>query len=51
VIVAEIEKHRYLPGSHVWWDVAAAEVSGHAETQELRKQYESDRGNLQRFYY
>src|SRR5207237_3413823 len=25
VIVAEIEKHRYLPGSGAWWDVAPAE--------------------------
>ena len=26
-IVAEVEKHRILPGGGVWWDVAPAEVS------------------------
>ena len=51
VIVAETEPHRYGPGSEVWWDVAAAEVSARSETQELRKAYESDRADLQRFHY
>ncbi len=51
VIVAEIEKHRYLPGSGVWWDVAAAEVTNDPVTQELRHAYEEDRKKLQRFYY
>jgi 3D-(3,5/4)-trihydroxycyclohexane-1,2-dione acylhydrolase (decyclizing) len=51
VIVAEIEKHRFVPGSDVWWDVAPAEANGHSETRELRKQYEADRKKLQRFYY
>ena len=27
VIVAEVEKHRFLPGGGTWWDVAPAEVS------------------------
>ena len=31
VIVAEVEKHRFLPGGGVWWDVAPAEVSQDAE--------------------
>ena len=33
----EIEKHRYGPPSDVWWDVAAAEVSGDSVTQEARR--------------
>lgn len=51
VIVAEVEKHRYLPASGTWWDVAVAEVSADPVTQELRAQYERDRESLQRFYY
>ncbi len=51
VIVVEIEKHRYLPDSGIWWDVAAAEVTNDGVTQELRQQYEQDRERLQRLYY
>jgi 3D-(3,5/4)-trihydroxycyclohexane-1,2-dione acylhydrolase (decyclizing) len=51
VIVAEVEPHRYLPGSGAWWDVAPAEVSDDPITRELRAQYERDRASLQRFYY
>jgi 3D-(3,5/4)-trihydroxycyclohexane-1,2-dione acylhydrolase (decyclizing) len=51
VIVVEVEKHRYLPGSGVWWDVAAAEVTQDPVTQELRQAYEEERARLQRFYY
>jgi 3D-(3,5/4)-trihydroxycyclohexane-1,2-dione acylhydrolase (decyclizing) len=51
VIVAEIEKHRYLPGGGIWWDVASAEVSNDGVTQELRAAYEEERARLQRFYY
>jgi 3D-(3,5/4)-trihydroxycyclohexane-1,2-dione acylhydrolase (decyclizing) len=51
VIVVEVEKHRYLPGSGIWWDVAAAEVTEDPVTQELRRAYEEDRAKLQRFYY
>ncbi len=51
VIVVEIEKHRYLPDSGIWWDVAAAEVTDDGVTQELRQQYEQDRAKLQKFYY
>jgi 3D-(3,5/4)-trihydroxycyclohexane-1,2-dione acylhydrolase (decyclizing) len=51
VIVAEVEPHRYLPGSGAWWDVAPAEVSNDPVTRELREQYERDRDSLQRFYY
>jgi 3D-(3,5/4)-trihydroxycyclohexane-1,2-dione acylhydrolase (decyclizing) len=51
VIVAKVEKHRYLPGSGIWWDVAPAETSGDGVTQELRATYEEDRARLQRFYY
>jgi len=51
VIVVEVEKHRYSPGSNMWWDVAAAEVSAHGETQQLRKEYQEQRDQLQRFYY
>jgi 3D-(3,5/4)-trihydroxycyclohexane-1,2-dione acylhydrolase (decyclizing) len=51
VIVAEIEKHRYLPGSGAWWDVAPAEVTNDPITKELRAEYEENRKTLQRFYY
>src|SRR5207245_11069771 len=51
VIVAEIEKHRYLPGSGAWWDVAPAEVSHHPVTRDLRAQSEQHRTTLQRFHY
>ena len=51
VIVCEVEKHRYVPGSETWWDVAPAEVSRSEVTQTLRSQYERDRAELQRFHY
>ena len=51
VIVVEVEKHRYLPGSGVWWDVAVAEATEDPVTQELRRAYEEERSRLQRFYY
>ena len=51
VIVCETEPHRYLPDAGVWWDVAPAEISGLAEVQERRAEYERDRAALQRFYY
>jgi 3D-(3,5/4)-trihydroxycyclohexane-1,2-dione acylhydrolase (decyclizing) len=50
VIVAEIEKHRFLPGGGIWWDVAPAEVSQDPKTRELRAQYEQDRLRLQRLH-
>jgi 3D-(3,5/4)-trihydroxycyclohexane-1,2-dione acylhydrolase (decyclizing) len=51
VIVVEVEKHRYLPGSGAWWDVAPAEVSNDPVTQELRQEYEENREKLQRYHY
>ena len=51
VIVAPTEPHHYAPGSEMWWDVAPAEVSGDAKTQELRKAYEESRRQRQRFHY
>ncbi len=50
VIVAETEKHRYLPGSGTWWDVAAAETTEDPVTAQLRTEYEAGR-KQQRFYY
>ncbi|HEV3260698.1 MAG TPA: 3D-(3,5/4)-trihydroxycyclohexane-1,2-dione acylhydrolase (decyclizing) [Gemmataceae bacterium] len=50
-IVVETEKHRYLPGGGVWWDVAVAEVSKDPATQRLRAEYEQDRDRRQRFHY
>ena len=50
VIVAETEKHRYLPSSDVWWDVAPPEVTDDPVTQERRANYEEERKRLQRFY-
>jgi 3D-(3,5/4)-trihydroxycyclohexane-1,2-dione acylhydrolase (decyclizing) len=49
--VAETAPHRYGPSSDVWWDVAPAEVTNDAETQEARKAYEADRQKSQRFHY
>lgn len=51
VIVADIEKHRFLPPSGMWWDVEVAEVSSKHEVQDLRANYERDRRNLQKFLY
>ena len=51
VIVCETEKHRYAPGSNVWWDVAPAEATRDPVTRQIRKEYESDRDRLQRFFY
>ena len=51
LIEVEVEKHRYGPGSEVWWDVASAEVSADEETQALRQAYEAERTELQRFHY
>jgi len=51
VIVAETEKYHFTPGSDVWWDIAAAEVSHDPETEKARAAYESSRNKLQRFYY
>jgi 3D-(3,5/4)-trihydroxycyclohexane-1,2-dione acylhydrolase (decyclizing) len=51
VIVVETEKHRYVPSSGVWWDVAPAEVTQDPVTKELRKEYEEGRKKKQRFYY
>lgn len=50
VIVAETEPYRRLPGSDVWWDIPAAEVTGDPVTQELRAAYEEAR-QRQRLYY
>lgn len=50
-IVITTERHRYGPGSEVWWDVAPAEASNDAETRQARTEYEADRSRLQRFYY
>jgi 3D-(3,5/4)-trihydroxycyclohexane-1,2-dione acylhydrolase (decyclizing) len=50
VLVVETEKYRFPPGSEVWWDVEPAEATQDAKTQELRRQYEKDRAESQRFY-
>ena len=51
VIVAEVEKHRVLPGGGCWWDVAPAEVSQDQKTRELRAEYERDKARFQRLHY
>ena len=51
VIVAEVEKHRVLPGGGCWWDVAPAEVSQDQKTRELRAEYERDQARFQRLHY
>jgi 3D-(3,5/4)-trihydroxycyclohexane-1,2-dione acylhydrolase (decyclizing) len=50
-IVVETEPRRYLSGGDMWWDVAAAEVSGVAATRKLREEYVKGRDKLQRFHY
>ncbi|MBI3734339.1 MAG: 3D-(3,5/4)-trihydroxycyclohexane-1,2-dione acylhydrolase (decyclizing), partial [Chloroflexi bacterium] len=50
VIVVEVEKHRYLPGAGVWWDVASAEATRDPVTRKLRHQYERERARRQRYY-
>ena len=49
VLVVEVERHRFLPGSGAWWDAAPPEVSDDERTRELRAQYETARRD-QRFY-
>ncbi len=51
VIVVEVEKHRYLPDSGIWWDIAVSEATNDPVTRRLREEYEEDRDNLQRYYY
>lgn len=51
VIVCETEKHRYLPPSGVWWDIASAEATNDPMTRKLREGYEAERRSVQRFYY
>ncbi|MFO1019466.1 MAG: 3D-(3,5/4)-trihydroxycyclohexane-1,2-dione acylhydrolase (decyclizing) [Planctomycetales bacterium] len=51
VIVVETEKHRFLPGGGVWWDVAPAEVCTDETTRQLRADYESDKKRLQKYHY
>ena len=50
VIVAETHPDRFLPGSDVWWDIAAAQVSDDPETQARRTVYEQEQQE-QRFHY
>jgi 3D-(3,5/4)-trihydroxycyclohexane-1,2-dione acylhydrolase (decyclizing) len=50
-IVVEIEPHRYLPGSEVWWDIEPPEATNDPVPQKLRAQYEDERERLQRLYY
>lgn len=50
VIVVEVEKHRFASGGGAWWDAAPAEVSTSKKTQALRKEFEKDRDELQRFH-
>jgi 3D-(3,5/4)-trihydroxycyclohexane-1,2-dione acylhydrolase (decyclizing) len=51
VIVAETEKHKFIPGSGIWWDVAVAESTNDPVTNKLREEYEEGRKKLQRLYY
>ena len=51
VIVAETEKHHYLPDSGVWWDISSAEISNDPVTQERRAAWEKVQKQLQRFHY
>lgn len=51
VIVVETEKHRFLPGGGVWWDVAPAEVCADETTRQLRTDYEADKKRLQKYHY
>jgi 3D-(3,5/4)-trihydroxycyclohexane-1,2-dione acylhydrolase (decyclizing) len=42
-IVVEVERHRFLPSSEAFWDVAPPAVSDDAQTAQLRADYESAR--------
>lgn len=50
VVVAEVEKHRMLPGSGGWIDFEVAQASQDPVTQKLRQEYEAER-QKQRFHY
>lgn len=50
VIVAEVEPHRYVPGSGIYWEVPPVEIAGDKETMQLRSQY-NEIIQEQRFYY
>lgn len=50
VIVIEVDKYRFAPGSGVWWDVATAEVSEDSKTRQLRREYEEQKAALQRTF-
>lgn len=51
VIVAETTADRYPPWSEMWWDVGVAEVSNDPVTRRLRKQWEAEVKEHQKFYY
>lgn len=50
VIVASIEKQRWLPDGGAWWDVAPAEVSANKPTIERREEYVREREREQQYY-
>ncbi len=50
-IVAEVEPHRMVPSSGMWWDVEVASASQNDRTKVLRARFEENRKKLQRFYY
>jgi 3D-(3,5/4)-trihydroxycyclohexane-1,2-dione acylhydrolase (decyclizing) len=43
VVVAEIEKQRFLPASEAWWDAPSPEISDDPETRQRRAEYEAGR--------
>ena len=51
VIVVETSSERYPPGSEMWWDVGVAEVSDDPLTRKLRRQYQKEVEEHQRYYY
>jgi 3D-(3,5/4)-trihydroxycyclohexane-1,2-dione acylhydrolase (decyclizing) len=51
VIVAQTEKHKFIPGSGIWWDVVVAESTNDPVTRKLRAEYEEGQKKLQRLYY
>ena len=50
LIVVTVDNGRTTTGSDVWWDIAPAEVSQHADVSQLRSAYERRREE-QRFHY
>lgn len=48
-IVVEVDREQRVGNYESWWDVAVAEVSEDAQTQQARRQYEQNKQHAQRY--